>query len=97
MHIITKKRLQEFWAKHPQSERPLRSWNLICSKTQFKSFAELRRTFGSVDKVGRFTVFDIGGNKWRLITSVHYATGKIYIRAVLTHEQYDQDKWKSES
>lgn len=97
MHILTKRRLQEFWAKHPHSEKPLRSWHHICERSRFSNFSDLRHAFDAVDKVGKFTVFDIGGNKWRLITVVHYSSGKIYIRDVLTHEQYDQDKWKSES
>lgn len=96
MHVIAKKRLSEFWKKHPASEKRLRVWYGICNRSSFKSFAEMRRAFGAVDKVGRFTVFDIGGNKWRLISVVHYNTGKIYVRAVLTHKEYDQDHWKRE-
>lgn len=96
MHIITKRRLAEFWSKHPASEKSLRIWYGVCKKTQFRNFAELKRAFRTVDKVGKFTVFDIGGNKWRLITVIHHSTGKIYIRAVLTHSEYDQDHWKRE-
>jgi len=47
-----------------------------------------------VDKVGKFTVFDIGGNKFRLIAVIHYNRKKVYIRHVLTHVEYDSDKWK---
>ena len=47
-----------------------------------------------MDKVGKFTVFDLGGNKYRLIAAIHYNRGKVYIRHVLTHAEYDQDKWK---
>ena len=60
----------------------------------FKSFAELRKTFGSADKVGNLTVFNIGGNKVRLIAAIHYNRRIIYIRAVLTHQEYDEGKWK---
>lgn len=94
MHIITKRRLSEFWFKHTDSERPLRIWYGVCKKTEFRNFAELKRAFRTVDKVGPFTVFDIGGNKWRLVTVIHYNTGKIYVRAVLTHREYDQEHWK---
>lgn len=97
MHIITRRRLREFWAEYPNAEKPLRIWHQICERSEFGGFAELRNTFNSVDKVGKFTVFDIGGNKWRLVTVVHYSTGKIYIRDVLTHAQYDQDDWKREN
>lgn len=53
-------------------------------------------TFPGVDRVGKFTVFNIGGNKVRLIAAIHYNTGKIYIRHVLTHNEYDLGKWKEE-
>ena len=94
MHVITRKRLREFAARHKEAAEPLSIWYAIMSKTDFASFAELRRVFGSVDKVGKFTVFDIGGNKFRLIAAVHYNRKKVYIRHVFTHAEYDRDKWK---
>lgn len=61
------------------------------------SFGEIKDPFGKrVDKVGRHIVFDIGGNKFRLIAICHFNRGRIYIRHVLTHAEYDQDKWKDE-
>jgi len=54
----------------------------------------LRKTFGSADQVGNLTVFNIGGNKVRLIAAIHYNRRIIYIRAVLTHREYDEGKWK---
>jgi len=55
----------------------------------------LRRTFPSADRVGKYTVFDIGGNKVRLIAAIHYNRRKIYVRAVLTHSEYDAERWKT--
>jgi mRNA interferase HigB len=52
------------------------------------------RVFASADNVEGLTVFDIGGNKFRLITSIHYNRRKVYIRAVLTHAEYDRGNWK---
>jgi ribosomal protein L2 len=60
----------------------------------FTSLAEVRTVFPTADKVGKFTVFNIGGNKARLITALHYNRHKVYIRAVLTHAEYDQNRWK---
>lgn len=60
----------------------------------FASIAEVREIFPSADKVGRLTVFNIGGNKIRLIAAIHYNRKKIYIRAVLTHKEYDEGNWK---
>jgi len=54
----------------------------------------LRETFPSADQVGKLTVFNIGGNKVRLIAAIHYNRGKIYIRAVLTHAEYDEQRWR---
>lgn len=60
----------------------------------FADFNDLRKTFASADYVGGLTVFNIGGNKYRLMASIHYNRRKVYIRAVLTHEQYDRGIWK---
>jgi len=94
VHVITKKRLIEFAARYPASRDPLLKWYRIVSQTDFSSFQALRLIFGSADQVDRFTVFDIGGNKYRLIAAVHYNRRRIYIRHVLTHPEYDKGKWK---
>ena len=94
MHVITRRRLREFAARHREVAEPLNVWYAIVSKTDFGSFAEIKRVFGSVDKVGKFTVFDVGGNKFRLIAVIHYNRNKVYVRHVLTHADYDRNKWK---
>lgn len=86
--------MREFARKHRDAEGPLGVWYTIVSKTDFGSFAELKRAFPAADKVGKFTVFDIGGNKYRLIAAVHYNRRKVYIRDVLTHVEYGREKWK---
>lgn len=96
MRVISKKALVLFWEQHANAEEPLRAWYKLCDKSEFANFARLKQTFGSVDKVGKFIVFDIGGNKFRLVTVVHFKYRKIYIRAVLTHKDYDKDYWKRE-
>ena len=93
MHIISRKALRIFWTQHPDSEGPLSRWFKIMSQTQFHSFATLRCTFPSADKVGEFVVFNIAGNKYRLIVSIHFNRGKVYIRHVLTHQAYDRGGW----
>ncbi len=94
MHIITRKRINEFAEKYPDTKSALQHWYKQAKSGEFKSFAELRKIFGSADQVGKLTVFNIGGNKVRLIAAVHYNRKVIYIRAVLTHQQYDDGKWK---
>jgi mRNA interferase HigB len=94
MHVITRKRLNEFVEKHPEAETALSRWYRLVNKADFASFAELRQAFPSADQVGKLTVFNVGGNKIRLIAAIHYNRKRLYIRAVLTHEEYDQSKWK---
>ena len=94
MHVIAKPALVEFCKKHPEAEGPLEAWYRIMRREVFEDFNALRETFGSADYVDPFTVFNIGGNKYRLIAVIHYNRRKVYIRQVLTHAEYDRDKWK---
>ena len=94
MHVITRKRLLEFSEKFPDAGEPLDRWYRIVKRTDFKSLAGLRKTFPHADQVGRLIVFNIGGNKYRLITYIVFSRKRIYIRNVLTHSEYDKGKWK---
>ena len=60
----------------------------------FADLSDLRRTFASADSVGGLTVFNMGGNKYRLVAAIHYNRRKVYIRAVLSHTAYDRGHWK---
>lgn len=95
MHIITRKRLNEFSAQHPDAKTALQHWYEQIKGRHFQNFAELRAVFPAADQVGKLTVFNIGGNKVRLIAAIHYNRDKMYIRAVLTHSEYDKGKWKA--
>ena len=66
----------------------------LVKQNDFSNFAELRLMFSSADKVGKLTVLNVGGSKVRLIAAIHYNRRKVYIRAVLTHKEYDAEKWK---
>ena len=94
MHIITRKRLNEFAAMFPETTTALAHWYSLAKLNDFLNFAELKAIFPSADQVGKLTVFNIGGNKVRLIAAIHYNRRKVYIRAVLTHAEYDAGKWK---
>ena len=94
MHVITRKRLNEFAQLHPDCESALAKWYRLVRKGSFASFVDLRSVFPSADQVGKLTVFNIGGNKVRLIAAIHYNRRKVYIRAVLTHTDYDNETWK---
>lgn len=94
MHVIAKPILVVFWTEHPDSGHPLGAWYRTMKMETFADFNDLRATFASADYVGGLTVFNIGGNKYRLIASVHYNRHKVYVRVVLTHEEYDRGEWK---
>lgn len=96
MHIITQKTLRTAWQKHPDAQIPLRTWYSVMKQIRFANLAELRRRYPSADQVGRLTVFNIGGNKYRLVVHIHYARGKVFIRQFMTHAEYDKGKWKND-
>lgn len=94
MHIISRKALRQFWEQYPDSKMVLARWFKIVQHAKFQNFSELRATFPSADKLGDWIVFNIGGNKYRLITAIHFNRSKVYIRHVLTHQEYDKGSWK---
>ena len=94
MHVITRKRLNEFADKYPETKKALAEWYALVKRNSFSSFPNLKSTFPTVDRVGKLRVFNVGGNKVRVITAIHYNRRRIYIRAVLTHGEYDRGKWK---
>ena len=97
MHIITKRRLSDFWENHAAAEKPLKAWYTHVKHAQWQNFADLKEDFPSADQVKRFTVFNIGGNNFRLIVRIEYIQQKVYIRSVMTHAEYDKDRWKDDS
>ena len=96
MRIITRKRLNEFGQEHPDCKSGLDNWYRIMAKTDYDSFLDVRKTFPSADKDQNHTVFNISGNKARLIAAIHYNTKCVYIRHVLTHAEYDKENWKQD-
>jgi mRNA interferase HigB len=94
MRTISKKKLKEFWKKHPQSEIPLDDWFKLVSSTNFKNLVELKSVFPSADQVGKLRVFNLSGNKYRLIAAIHFNTGIVFVRDILTHAEYSKEKWK---
>jgi mRNA interferase HigB len=90
MRVIALKILRTFWEKHRDAEPPLRAWHTVARQGSFPDFATLKATFGSADMAGIYTVFDIGGNKYRLVAHIHHNTQRLYVRWILTHKEYDQ-------
>ena len=96
MHVISKKKLREFWDRYPKARSPLEAWHQIVKRAKWESFTDVRKTFSNADSVGKFVVFNIGGNKYRLIAVIHFNRGKLFVRHMLTHAEYDTGKWKDD-
>lgn len=92
MQIVAKKRLKEFWKKHPQAQTPLETWHAVVSKASWKRPVDIKKVFGTtVDFVGdNRIVFDIAGNKYRLIVHVSYEYKAVLIKFIGTHAEYDK-------
>lgn len=96
MRIISKRRLREFWVKFPNAEQPLLSWYEAVKKVNWEDFSDVRETFRRADIYRDCVIFDVGGNKFRVITKIRYRKKRVYIRFVLTHLDYDKDNWKED-
>jgi mRNA interferase HigB len=88
--IITGKRLKQAMTRHPNATPALTDWIIHVRAAQFANFHDLRQVFGSADVAHDLTIFDIAGNNFRLIADVDYSMGRIYIKAFLTHTEYDE-------
>jgi len=96
MHVISRRMLRVFWKKYPHAREPLNAWYKLACRARWRMFADVKQDFGSADVVGKFVVFNAGGNKYRVITAIHYNRQMVFIRHVMTHGEYDDDDWKSE-
>ena len=88
MHVIARKVLNEFSREFPDARKPLENWWIICTKNGFQRFSELKKTFGTVDLVGRCLVFNIGGGKYRLIVRVNFSAQRMWVKYLLGHDEY---------
>jgi len=94
MHVISFKRIREFFLVHRDAEGSLSAWYSAVKKANWQDLAQLKQTYPSADLVGRYVVFNIRGNKYRLISRIVYRSQTVFVIAVLTHEEYDLGKWK---
>lgn len=94
MHVISRKKLLEAAKKHGDLGEPLDVWYRITKRAEWKNLVDVRRVFPTADAVGKFTVFNIKGNAYRLITEINYPTRRIFLRHVLTHAEYSKGGWK---
>lgn len=100
MRVISKARLRAFWEEPglDNAEGPLRAWHThVSNKTvSWESWGDVKVDFATASLVGNCVVFNIGGNKFRLVTRILYKSQKVFVLKVMTHGEYDDDKWKED-
>jgi mRNA interferase HigB len=98
MRVISKARLKRYWKLRKDAEGSLRAWYThVKSKTvAWRSWADVKSSFATASIVGSCVVFNIGGNKYRLVVRVLYVSQKVFILKVMTHTEYDDEAWKEE-
>ncbi len=90
MQILAKSALRRFWEIHKQAETPLKLWYAVVSDAKWANYAELKATFGTADMIGDSRViFNIGGNKYRLVARISFAYGRVMVKFIGTHKDYD--------
>jgi len=93
-HVIAKPRLRAFWEKHRDAQKELEAWFKSARKARWMCLADVRVPFPSADQVGRCLIFDVCHNRYRLIVRATRNWKRIYVRHVLTHNDYDKGQWK---
>ena len=94
MKIVGEFKLIAFGEMHPPAKNPLNRWAAVVEEAAWKSPIEMKQSFGSADVVGRQTVFNIGGNKYRLIAVIEYGVQIVLVQEVLRHADYDKGAWR---
>ncbi len=94
MHVVSYKAIRIFCSRYPQAKEPLDRWYRIAKRATWANFAEVRQTFSAADFVAPYVVFDIGGNKYRLIAEINFRKKVLFVRHILTHKEYDREAWK---
>lgn len=94
VRVISRRAIRMFGERHPEALEPLLRWASATEGADWRNPSDVRLTFNTADFVGDLTVFDVGGNKYRVITFIHYARRVVYIKDVLTHKEYDKGAWK---
>jgi mRNA interferase HigB len=94
VHVISRKKLLEAASVHADLAGPLEVWYRIAKASTWESLEDVRQQVPSADRVEEYTVFNIKGNSYRLISEIYYQSKSLLIRYVLTHAEYDKEGWK---
>ena len=94
MRVIGRRAIREFGERRPEGLGPLLHWANVVESAKWTAPGDVRRSFNTADFAGESTVFDVGGNKYRLIAFVHYRRSAVHLKDVPTHKDYDKGAWK---
>jgi mRNA interferase HigB len=94
VNVISKSGLLKLTAKCEGSEKDAMDWYRVAAKANWTCFADVRQSFSDADMIGEVLVFNLAHTRYRLITTVFFATRELYVKAVLTHKEYDREGWK---
>ena len=97
MHVISRKILRDFCRQHPDGCESVYNWYLVAEKATWQNLIEVQSLYKSAESVGNFTVFNIRGNRYRLIVDLIYHHQVIYVKYILTHSEYDKELWKNDN
>ena len=90
MHVIARKALIDFWARYPDSEQSLSAWYHETKRAEWRTSVDVKKIYGSASIINaERVVFNICGNKYRLVVRINYGSGAVFIRFVGTHAEYD--------
>jgi mRNA interferase HigB len=94
VRVFTHRALLQFAARRPEAAEPPDFWYRIAKRARWSHLAGVRKVFPHADSVAKWTVFNVKGNKYRLVTEINYAKGFVFVRDFLTHAEYDRGAWK---
>jgi mRNA interferase HigB len=96
MHLIAIRNLRLDSSKYPDTQTVIEEWYKVVKSVSWQNLEEVRQLYRDAEAVGNFTVFNIKGNKYRLIVDINYVNQTIYYKYFLTHADYDKDSWKND-
>jgi mRNA interferase HigB len=96
MHVISRRKLRHYCKEHADCCDALDDWYVTASKSEWTNLLAVQTVYPKAESVSNFTIFNIKGNKYRLVVSINYERQVIYVKYVLTHAEYDKDYWKND-
>jgi mRNA interferase HigB len=94
MHVVSHKAIRNFCDEHPQARGALDRWYRVAKRSTWSGFSEVKQAFNTADFVAPHVVFDIGGDKYRLVAEINFMRRVLFIRRIMTHKEYSKGAWK---